>query len=181
MPARIAVVISNLQEAPGLEKARELGLQTEVIPHRGIRRAEHDRRIVEALGRHGVEWVCLAGYMRILGAAAIEAFPQRIVNIHPSLLPAFPGLHAQKQAWDYGVRVSGCTVHLVDGGLDTGPIVDQVSVRADGARSAAELSTKILEQEHRLYPRALARLLADRWRIEGRRVVFLEDSPKKFD
>ena len=181
LPATIALVLSNIPEAPGAERARELGLDVEILPHRGIRRSEHDQRVVRALKRYRVDWVCLAGYMRILGKDLIDAYPQRIVNIHPSLLPAFPGLRAQQQAWDYGVRVTGCTVHLVDSGLDTGPIVDQATVHCRPGESPDELSARILEQEHALYPRSLARLLGDEWEVEGRRVVFIEDSGKKLD
>lgn len=170
--AEIALVVSNVGDAPGLETARSLGLETVALPHAGLKRRAHDLRVVEALRQAGADWVCLAGYLRILSPAFVDAFPQRIVNIHPSLLPAFPGLHAQQQAWDYGVRVSGCTVHLVDDGLDSGPIVAQTAVEVDGCADADELSARILEQEHLLYPRALARLLSESWRIEGRRVVF---------
>ena len=172
IPAETVLVASNVEGAQGIEAARSLGLDTAVLPHSGMKRREHDLRVVEALRKAGAEWVCLAGYMRILSTAFVEAFPERIVNIHPSLLPSFPGLHAQQQAWDYGVRVSGCTVHLVDDGLDSGPIVAQVAVDAEGCVDAEELSARILEQEHVLYPAAMARLLRESWRVEGRRVVF---------
>lgn len=172
IPGEIVLVVSNVEDAPGIETARSLGLRTIVLPHAGLKRREHDIRVVEALRSAGVEWVCLAGYMRILSPAFVEAFPERIVNIHPSLLPSFPGLHAQQQAWDYGVRVSGCTVHLVDDGLDSGPIVAQVAVDVEGCADADELSARILEQEHILYPAAMARLLGESWRVDGRRVVF---------
>lgn len=170
--AEIALVLSNLDGAPGLDKARDLGLVTCSVPHQGLKRARHEERVLEALHNARVDWVCLAGYMRLLGKSFIDAFRHRIVNIHPSLLPAFPGLDAQGQAFEYGVKVSGCTVHLVDAGMDTGPIVMQEVVSTDGAASAQELSARILKAEHRLYPAALRRLLSEPWRVEGRRVVF---------
>ena len=172
VPAEIVLVVSNHPDAPGLAKAESFGIPTAAIPHRGLKRRVHEEQVLEALRGADVEWVCLAGYMRILSPLLIEAFSQRIVNIHPSLLPAFPGLDAQRQAWDYGAKVSGCTVHLVDPGVDTGPIVMQTAVEVEGLASADELASRILEQEHRLYPRALARLLSEGWRVEGRRVVF---------
>ncbi len=168
----IAVVLSNVEDAPGISKARDLGLATEVIPHRGLKRANHDALMVEALRAASVDWVCLAGYMRLLTPVLVEAFPQRILNIHPSLLPSFPGLRAQEQAWQYGAAISGCTVHLVDEGMDTGPIVAQAAVHIGDAVSPAETSERILKEEHILYPLALRRLLEEDWRIEGRRVVF---------
>ncbi|MEM1202408.1 MAG: phosphoribosylglycinamide formyltransferase [Acidobacteriota bacterium] len=176
VPARIALVLSNKEEAKGLQKARELGLEVAVLSHRGKTRKAHDRLVVEALRRAGVEWVCLAGYMRILSPVLVDAYPNRILNIHPSLLPAFPGLDAQRQAWDYGVRVAGCTVHLVDHGLDSGPIVMQKAIDADSVETAEALSKRILEEEHQVYPRALGLMIRGSWRIEGRRVVFLEES-----
>lgn len=174
LSAEVVLVVSNVEDAPGLEKARRRGLPTAVVPHRGVSREFHDIALVERLREAEVEWVCLAGYMRILGAGFVEAFPQRILNIHPSLLPAFPGVDAQSQAWDYGVRVSGCTVHIVDRGMDTGPIVAQATVEVEGSAGPEELAAKILTVEHRLYPEALRRLLAESWRLEGRRVVFEE-------
>jgi phosphoribosylglycinamide formyltransferase-1 len=176
--ADIALVASNVEGAPGIETARSLGLDTVVLPHAGLKRREHDLGVVEALRRADVHWVCLAGYLRVLSPAFVQAFPERIVNIHPSLLPSFPGLHAQQQAWDYGVRVSGCTVHLVDQGLDSGPIVAQEVVSVAGCGDSDELSARILEQEHVLYPRALARLLSETWRIQGRRVVFEREASR---
>lgn len=172
IPAEIVLVLSNQANAGGLAKAESFGLKTICLPHRGLARAEHEDQVLQALRAENVEWLCLAGYMRILTPLLIEAFPQRIVNIHPSLLPAFPGLDAQQQAWDYGARIAGCTVHLVDSGVDTGPIVMQTAVSAEGLSSGDELAAKILEQEHRLYPRALARLLGGPWRVDGRRVMF---------
>jgi phosphoribosylglycinamide formyltransferase 1 len=173
VPAEIAVVISNLADAPGLAKARELGLRTEAIPHRGEpgRRA-HEEKVLAALRGAGVEWICLAGYMRLLSPEFVAAWPRRILNIHPSLLPAFPGLDAQEQALAHGVKVSGCTVHLVDDGLDSGPIVVQKTVPVLDGDTPKTLSSRILEQEHRAYPEALRRLLAEPWDVVGRRLVF---------
>ncbi len=178
LPARIVLVVSNKLEAPGLAKAAELGLATAAIPHKtsdqgSLSRETHERQIVEALQAADVEWVCLAGYMRVLSGELLRAYPQRIVNIHPSLLPAFPGLHAQRQAWEYGVRVAGCTVHLVDEGVDTGPIVEQRSVEVRDGETAEELGARILRQEHRAYPSAMCRLLTEDWCVEGRQLRFL--------
>ena len=170
----IACVLSNVEDAPGLAKARELGLHIEAVPHRGMKRRAHDTLVVEVLRRLRVDWVCLAGYMRLLTPVFVQAFPRRIVNIHPSLLPSFPGLDAQQQAFDYGVRVSGCTVHLVDEGMDTGPIVDQECVDISGCRTAEQAASLILAKEHDLYPRALASLLAGKWHVDGRRVILNE-------
>ncbi len=173
LPARIALVASNVADAPGLDRARELGLPAEAIPHRGEpSRPAHEEKVVAALRRAGVEWVCLAGYMRLLSPAFLAAFPQRIVNIHPSLLPAFPGVDAQAQAFAHGVKVAGCTVHLVDEGLDSGPIVVQRTVPVLDADTPGTLAARILEQEHQAYPEALRRLLTEPWRVEGRRLVF---------
>lgn len=173
VPAEIAMVVSNIAEAPGLARARELGLRAEAIPHReeSGRRA-HEEKVVAALRGAGVEWVCLAGYMRLLSADFVAAWPRRILNIHPSLLPAFPGLDAQEQALAYGVKVSGCTVHLVDEGLDSGPIVVQKTVPVLDDDTPAALAARILEQEHRAYPEALRRLLTEPWDVEGRKLVF---------
>lgn len=173
VPARIVLVLSNVADAPGLEKARELGLPAVAIPHKGepSRRA-HEEKVVAALRQAGAEWVCLAGYMRLLSPGFVAAFPRRMVNVHPSLLPAFPGLDAQAQALAHGVKVSGCTVHLVDEGLDSGPIVVQRAVPVEAGDTEALLSRRILEQEHQAYPEALRRLLTEPWRIEGRRLVF---------
>ena len=173
LPAVTAVVVSNVAAAPGLERARELGIATACVPAAGFpdRTAQEDA-ILAALAAQGVEWVCLAGFMRLLSPRFVRAYPQRILNIHPSLLPAFPGLHAQRQALAHGVKVSGCTVHFVDEELDAGPIVVQrvVPVRADD--DEATLAARILEQEHEAYPEALRRLLTEPWRIVGRRVLF---------
>ena len=173
VPAEVALVLSNKASAPGLVWAAERGLATAVLSHKDYPdREAHDRAVVERLQRAGVEWVCLAGYMRLLSAVFVAAFPNRILNIHPALLPSFPGLHGQRQAWEYGVRVSGCTVHLVDLELDHGPIVVQRTVPVLDDDDEDRLAERILEQEHRAYPEALRRLLADSWSFEGRRVVF---------
>ncbi len=173
VPARIALVASNLAEAPGLERARELGLRTLALSHRGEpSRQAHDEKMVAALREAGAEWICLAGYMRLLSPAFVAAFPRRILNIHPSLLPAFPGLDAQGAALRHGVKVAGCTVHLVDEGLDSGPIVIQRPVPVLDGDTEKNLAARILEEEHRAYPEALRRLIAEPWRVEGRRLVF---------
>jgi len=172
LPARIVLVLSNIADAPGLAKARELGIPAEAIPHQGQPRAAQEEKVLEALRRAEVDWVCLAGYMRLLSPAFLAAYPRRIVNIHPSLLPAFPGLDAQEQALAHGVKVSGCTVHLVDEGLDSGPIVVQRTVPVLDGDTPRTLAARILEQEHLAYPEALRRLLAEPWRIEGRRLIF---------
>jgi phosphoribosylglycinamide formyltransferase-1 len=173
VPARIVLVASNVAEAPGLERARELELPTLAIPHRGEpSRQAHDEKMVAALKEAGAEWICLAGYMRVLTSTFIQAFPGRILNIHPSLLPSFPGLDAQEQAFAHGVKVSGCTVHLVDEGLDSGPIVVQRTVPVLDGDTAKSLAARILEEEHRAYPEALRRLVTEPWRLEGRRIVF---------
>jgi phosphoribosylglycinamide formyltransferase-1 len=173
VPAEIAIVVSNVAGAPGLARAQELGLRAEAIPHQGEpgRRA-HEEKVVAALRGAGVEWICLAGYMRLLSPSFVAAWPRRIVNIHPSLLPAFPGLDAQEQALQYGVRVSGCTVHLVDEGLDSGPIVVQKTVPVLDSDTPATLAGRILEQQHQAYPEALRRLLTEPWEVVGRRLVF---------
>lgn len=179
LPAEIAVVISNQLAAAGLERARERGLPTLALPHRGLPRVEHDGQVLAALRRHQVDWVCLAGYLRIVGRELVDAYPERIVNIHPSLLPSFPGLDAQRQAFEHGVKVSGCTVHLVDAGLDTGPIVLQRAVDVATARSPAELAARILEEEHAAYVEALSLLLSEGWTVEGRRLRFLREEISK--
>jgi phosphoribosylglycinamide formyltransferase 1 len=169
--ARIAVVISNRAEAPGIETARQRGLEARVIPSKGKVREAHDAEVVAALREKHVDLVCLAGYMRLLSADFVRAFPQRILNIHPSLLPAFPGLEAQKQALEYGVKVSGCTVHLVDEHLDHGPIIVQRAVPVCEDDDVATLSARILEQEHIAYTEALRILCAENYEVVGRRVV----------
>ncbi len=172
IPAEIAVVIANRPNAAGLEAARSLGLNAVCLPSKGLDREVFDQQMIATLREHQVEWVVLAGYMRILSAAFIRAFPQRILNIHPSLLPAFPGLDAQHQAFDYGVKVTGCTVHFVDEHLDHGPIVMQAAVPVQPGDSADNLSERILREEHRIYSESLRLLLTTPWRIEGRRVLF---------
>jgi phosphoribosylglycinamide formyltransferase-1 len=174
VPAEIVLVVSNVADAPGLDRARELGLPTVAIPHQGVPRREQEEKVIAVLQGAGVGWVCLAGYMRLLSPGFIAAFRHRIVNIHPSLLPAFPGLDAQAQAIAHGVKVSGCTVHLVDEGLDSGPIVVQRTVPVEDGDTPGTLAARILEQEHRAYPEALRRLLTEPWRVEGRRLVFLD-------
>jgi phosphoribosylglycinamide formyltransferase-1 len=167
---RVAVVIANVPGAPGLERARRAGVPTVVRDHRGRPREEHDRAMVSDLQAHGVELVCLAGYMRLVSGVLLEAFPGRVLNVHPSLLPAFPGLDAQRQAWEHGVKVSGATVHLVEAGLDCGPIVLQEAVPVREQDTVEDLSGRILEAEHRIYPRAVRLLLEGRCRVDGRRV-----------
>lgn len=173
LPARIAVVISNVADAPGLLRARELGCAARSLPHgESAGREAHDQRLLDELRGAGAEWVCLAGYMRLLSARFIAGFAGRILNIHPSLLPAFPGLHAQRQALAAGVRVSGCTVHLVDEGLDSGPIVAQRAVPVLDDDTEESLAARILVEEHRAYPEALRRLLVEPWTITERRLRF---------
>jgi phosphoribosylglycinamide formyltransferase-1 len=170
---RIRVVISNRAEAAGLERARAAGIETIVLPHSAhATRADYDRALVAALRDRGVRLVCLAGFMRVLGPAFCAAFPDAVVNIHPSLLPAFRGVDAQQQAIDYGVRIAGATVHLVTPELDAGPIVLQRAVPVLDGDTADDLSARILAVEHEIYPEAVSRLLAGGWRVEGRRVVF---------
>ncbi|MEO8726837.1 MAG: phosphoribosylglycinamide formyltransferase [Acidobacteriaceae bacterium] len=175
--AEIAVVISNRPYAPGIEAAQQRGLHAHVIQAKGLTREEHDEEIVRALKNHGVELVVLAGYMRLLTAHFIRAFPNRIVNIHPSLLPAFPGLDAQKQALDYGVKIAGCTVHFVTEGLDDGPIILQKQVPVLEGDTEETLSTRILEQEHAAYAEALEMIARGRVAMEGRRVSISECDP----
>jgi phosphoribosylglycinamide formyltransferase-1 len=157
--ASICCVISNVAEAPGLARAREYGLQALCIPSRGIDRLQYDRQLIEALRPHDPALVCLAGFMRILTPEFLKMFPGRVMNIHPALLPSFPGLHAQRQALEHGVRVSGCTVHLVDEGVDTGPIVMQRAVEVLDGDTEETLSARILVQEHDVYWRAIALML----------------------
>jgi phosphoribosylglycinamide formyltransferase 1 len=169
--ARIAVVISNRVEAPGIEAARSRGFAAQVIEPKGRPRAEHDAEIVATLSAHQVDLVCLAGYMRLLSAEFVRAFPQRILNIHPSLLPAFPGLEAQSQALAYGVKVSGCTVHFVDEELDHGVIVVQKTVPVLAQDDEHTLAARILAQEHVAYAEAINRVLSGQYRVAGRRFV----------
>jgi phosphoribosylglycinamide formyltransferase-1 len=169
--ARIAVVISNRVDAPGIEAARSKGFAAEVIEPKGRPRAEHDAEIVATLKANQVDLVCLAGYMRLLSAEFVRAFPQRILNIHPSLLPAFPGLEAQSQALAYGVKVSGCTVHFVDEELDHGVIVVQKTVPVLAGDDEHTLAARILAQEHVAYAEAINRVLSGKYRVAGRRFV----------
>jgi len=167
----VAVVVSNVESALGLERARKAGVPAVFRDHRGKKREAFDAEIVEILQAHHVDLVCLAGFMRLLSPVFVRAFPGRIVNIHPALLPAFPGLEAQRQAWEHGAKVSGATVHLVDEGLDSGPIVAQEAVPVLSTDTPDTLAARILEAEHRLYPRAVRLLLEGRCRVEGRRVI----------
>jgi phosphoribosylglycinamide formyltransferase-1 len=169
--AEIAVVVSNREGAPGIEKARQRGLEAVVIPSKGRQREEYDQEVVALLKEKKVDLVCLAGFMRLLSPVFVREFRHRILNIHPALLPAFPGLEAQKQALEWGAKFSGCTVHFVDENLDAGPIVLQavVPVRDDDTEEA--LAARILREEHRLYPEAIRIVLSGEFRIEGRRVI----------
>src|SRR5579863_9584925 len=169
--ARIAVVISNKHDAPGIATARQRGLNALVIPSKGRPREEHDREVVAALKEDGVELICLAGYMRLLSPWFVQQFPRRILNIHPSLLPAFPGLEAQEQAVAYGVKVSGCTVHFVDEELDHGPIILQKTVPVLDTDDEHALAERILEQEHLAYSEAINIVLEGSFEIVGRRLV----------
>ena len=171
---RIAVVVSNVAGAPGLERARGAGIPAFFRDHRGRGREEHDRDVAALLREHEVDLVCLAGYMRLLSAPFIREFAGRVLNVHPSLLPAFPGLEAQRQALEHGVKVSGATVHLVDERLDSGPIVLQEAVPVLPGDRVEDLAARILEAEHRIYPRAVRAMLEGRCRVEGRRVTVEE-------
>ena len=174
LDANIAVVVSNRADAPGIESARRRGLKAVVIPSKAMQREDHDRAVVSVLQQHQVDLVCLAGYMRLLSPWFVGQFPNRILNIHPSLLPAFPGLDAQKQAFDYGVKVSGCTVHFVDADLDHGAIVLQKTVPVLDTDDDHTLSARILEQEHIAYTEAIRIVLEAKYRIVGRRVIASE-------
>jgi phosphoribosylglycinamide formyltransferase-1 len=167
--AEIAVVISNIADAPGLTAAKKMGLPAVAIESQGSKRAEHDAAMISVLREHGAELICLAGYMRLVSAEFVHAFPNRILNIHPSLLPAFTGLHAQKQALEAGVKVSGCTVHFVDEQLDHGAIILQRAVPVLDSDDEDSLATRILEQEHIAYPEAIARVLSGEYEIHGSR------------
>jgi phosphoribosylglycinamide formyltransferase-1 len=169
--AEIAVVISNVAEAEGLRKARELGLETAVLVSKGRKREEHDADVIACLKAHGAELVCLAGYMRLLSPQFVAAFPHRILNIHPSLLPAFPGLDAQEQAFNYGVKVTGCTVHFVDEELDHGAIVVQRAIPVLDTDDAHSLAERILKEEHLAYTEAIARVASGDYEVIGRRYV----------
>lgn len=167
----IAVVISNVAEAAGISEAQQLGLPHAVLVSKDRARAEHDADVVRCLLEHRVDLVCLAGYMRLLSPEFITAFPNRILNIHPSLLPAFPGLDAQKQALEHGAKISGCTVHFVDPQLDAGPIILQAAVPVLDGDTEQTLAARILVEEHRIYSEAIGMVLSGRWSIEGRRVI----------
>ncbi len=171
LQAEIALVISNRPQARGIEIARDRGLPAVVLPSQGVPREAYDQRLVADLQKHGVELVCLAGFMRLLTAGFCDAFALRTLNIHPSLLPAFPGLDAQKQALEHGAKISGCTVHFVDRGLDAGPIILQAAVPVLNDDTEDTLAARILVEEHRIYSQAIAIVLSERWRIEGRRVI----------
>jgi phosphoribosylglycinamide formyltransferase 1 len=171
IPARIAVVVSNREDAAGMERARALGFEARVIPSKGKDRNTFDREVVAVLHEFEVDIVCLAGFMRVLGPEFVRAFPGRILNIHPALLPAFPGVDAQKQALDYGVKFTGCTVHLVDEGVDTGPILCQAVVPVLDDDTVETLSARILKEEYRIYSEAIRLVVEDRIHVEGRRVV----------
>lgn len=169
--AEIAVVVSNRDGAPGIDKANQRGMATKVIPSKGLEREVFDRQVVAVLKEHKVDLVCLAGYMRLLSPYFVAAFPDRILNIHPSLLPAFPGLESQRQALEYGVKFAGCTVHFVDENLDAGPIVLQAAVAVADDDTDVTLSARILAEEHRIYTEAVKIVLSGEFKIAGRRVI----------
>ncbi len=173
--AEIALVVSNREDAPGVEKARAHGITAQVIPSKGLQREEYDRLVVAALQEKQVDLVCLAGFMRLLSPYFVATFRNRILNIHPSLLPAFPGLEAQRQALEHGVKYSGCTVHFVDESLDVGPIVVQAVVPVLDADTPETLALRILREEHRIYSEAVRIVLGERYRIEGRRVLTIPE------
>ena len=175
LDAEIAIVISNRANAPGIEIARERGIPLRIILSAGMDRETYDKLLIDELQTHEVDLVCLAGFMRLLSADFIRAFPNRVLNIHPSLLPAFTGLDAQRQALDYGVRVTGCTVHFVDEYLDSGPIIVQSAVPVLDSDTVETLSARILLQEHVIYPKAIGYIVDGRVTIEGRRVTIRED------
>ena len=169
--AEIAIVVSNKPDARGLELAKARGIATRAIPSKGLEREAYDRQVVAVLQEHKVELVCLAGYMRLLSPYFVAAYPQRILNIHPSLLPSFPGLESQKQALDYGVKIAGCSVHFVDENLDAGPIILQATVPVQDGDDEHALAERILKEEHRIYTEAVKLILEGDYRIEGRRVL----------
>ncbi len=176
LDAEIAIVISNRASAPGLEIARQRGIPMRVIPSQGLERGAYDKLLIDELRTHEVELVCLAGFMRLLSADFVRAFPNRVLNIHPSLLPAFPGLDAQRQALDHGVKITGCTVHFVDEFLDSGPILVQAAVPVLDDDTVEALSARILKQEHLIYPKALQYMADGRITIDGRRVRIREEA-----
>ena len=169
--AEIAVVISNQPNAAGLQKAEARGIPTRLIPSKGLQREAYDRQVVAVLQEYKVDLICLAGYMRLLSPYFVASFPQKILNIHPSLLPSFPGLESQKQALDHGVKFAGCTVHFVDENLDAGPIILQAVVPVLDSDDEHTLSARILKEEHRIYSEAVKFILEGKYRIEGRRVL----------
>jgi phosphoribosylglycinamide formyltransferase-1 len=169
--AEIAVVVSNREGAPGIEKAKERAIAARVIPSKGLEREAYDRQVVAVLNEHKVDLVCLAGYMRLLSPFFVASFPNRILNIHPSLLPSFPGLESQRQALEYGVKFAGCTVHFVDENLDAGPIVLQATVPVRDDDTEETLASRILAEEHRIYTEAVRIVLEGKYKIVGRRVV----------
>ena len=169
--AEIAVVISNRSDAPGLEEAKKRGLDARLVPSKGLEREAYDRQVVAVLKEKQVDLVCLAGFMRLLSPYFVSQFPNRVLNIHPSLLPAFPGLEAQRQALEHGVKFTGCTVHFVDENLDAGPIITQSTVAIRDEDTADTLSARILDEEHRIYSESVALVLSGKWKIAGRRVL----------
>jgi phosphoribosylglycinamide formyltransferase 1 len=175
--AEIVVVVANREGTQGIERAKVLGIAARVMPSRGLERETYDRQVVGVLREYQVELVCLAGYMRLLSPYFVQAFPQAILNIHPSLLPSFPGLESQRQALEYGVKFAGCTVHFVDENLDAGPIVLQAVVPVLDSDTPDVLSEKILREEHRIYAEAVKIVLDGRFKIEGRRVIQPADQP----
>jgi phosphoribosylglycinamide formyltransferase-1 len=170
--AEIAIVISNMPDAFGLERARARNIPTRSIPSKGLQREAYDRQVAAVLQEHKVDLICLAGYMRLLSPYFVAAFPQRILNIHPSLLPSFPGLESQKQALEYGVKFAGCTVHFVDENLDAGPIILQATVPVFDGDDEHALGERILKEEHRIYTEAVKLILEGNYKIAGRRVLF---------
>jgi phosphoribosylglycinamide formyltransferase-1 len=169
--AEIAIVLSNREGAPGIDKAKQRGIANRVIPSKGLEREAYDRQVVAVLHEHEVDLICLAGYMRLLSPYFVASFPNRILNIHPSLLPSFPGLESQRQALEYGVKFAGCTVHFVDENLDAGPIVLQAVVPVLDNDTEAALSERILVEEHRIYSEAVKIILEGNYKIAGRRVI----------
>ncbi|MEQ1353744.1 MAG: phosphoribosylglycinamide formyltransferase [Candidatus Acidiferrum sp.] len=175
--AQVGIVIANREGAQGIDRASVRGIPTLVLPSRGLEREAYDRQVVAALRENKVDLVCLAGYMRLLSPYFVQSFPQRILNIHPSLLPSFPGLESQRQALEYGVKFAGCTVHFVDENLDAGPIILQSAVPVLDSDTEGTLSDKILREEHRIYSEAVKIVLEGRFKIEGRRVIQLANQP----
>ncbi len=169
--AEIAMVISNRPGAPGIERAEQRGIKNRVIPSKGLEREVYDRQVAAVLDESAVGLICLAGYLRLLSPYFVAKYPSRILNIHPSLLPSFPGLESQRQALEYGVKFAGCTVHFVDENLDAGPIILQATVPVTDSDNEASLSAKILKEEHRIYSEAVKIVLCGKYRIEGRRVL----------